>query len=164
MGLGGGWRGRIADALRVGADHRTFSRRRLGLFATLRLDLFFGALLLIGALEVDPLLEGLLDQVRAAALGAFLGHGLVVRSEVTFRVIRTAPKDVAPPRLAFGHVADAALGALHAFNQILLDVSALGIAGAGDELAVGSVAQHERLAADRAVFASRLRRLLLLLG
>src|SRR5262249_48347740 len=50
-----------------------------------------------------------------------------------------------------------------AFNQVLLDVFALRVAGAGDELAVGAVAQDKRLAADRAGLAGRLRRLLLLL-
>ena len=79
-----GWRRWVADLLRVLADHHSL---RLG-FGALpgaffgRGRFFLGALLLVRALEEDAALKSLLQEVRAAAIGAFLRDGLVVRCEV----------------------------------------------------------------------------------
>src|SRR6516162_9871967 len=147
MGFGCRRRRCIADALGVCADDSCAGLGFCGLLAALlRLGLFFGTLLLVRAFEIDATLERLLDEIRAAALGAFLGNRLIVRGEVAFGVVGAAPEDVATARLPLCDVSLAALWALHAFNDVLLDVLALGVAGAGDELAVGALAQNERLA------------------
>ena len=154
-------RRRIADPLRIAAHHLAPSSAGA---AAAFFPRFFGAtsssarLLLVRALQEDSRLQRLLHQVRAAALRALLRHRLLIRRKVALRIIRAAPEHVPPPRLALGQVAGAALGALQPFNQVLLHVLALRISRAGDKLPIRSLAQHQRLAAQRAVFARRLRR------
>ena len=134
---------RIADALGIGAHHlgSLFSRGRL-LAPPLRCGFLFRRLLQIRAHQKDTGPERLLQQVRATALRALFCHRLQIRREVALGIIRATPEDIAPPRATLSQIALAAFGALHPFNQVLLHVFALGIAGAGDELAVRSLAQH----------------------
>src|SRR6185437_14263678 len=113
----------------------------------------FGRLLLVRAFEINAGSQHLLHHVGAAALRAFLRHGLVIRREVALGIIGAAPEDVAAPRLALGQISLAALGALHAFNKVLLHILALRIPGARNELAISALAKHQRLAAHRAIFA-----------
>src|SRR6185437_12172057 len=88
---------------------------------------------------------------------------LVVRREVALGIIGESPEEIAALRLALGNIAGAALGALQALNDVLLHIFALGIARARNELAVGSLAQDQVLAALRTFFARGLRSALLLL-
>src|SRR5579859_6850255 len=84
----------------------------------------------------------LLQEVRAAALRTRLRHRLIRRSEIALGIIRaTVERVAATTRLLLHQLAIGALRALHA-DVILLDVFALRIAAAGDELAITSVAQH----------------------
>src|ERR1035441_913784 len=156
-------RGRVTDPLRVaarpGAFHCTGALGR----ALLVCALFLGALLLVGAFQVDARAQRLFHQVRALAQRAFLGHRLVIRRKAALGIIRAAPEDIASPRLTLGQVALPAPGTLHAFNQVLLHVLALGIAGARDELPEGALAEHQRLFANGAVLARRQRHVLFLL-
>src|SRR5579863_6970070 len=151
----------ITNPLRVSAYHRIASRLGSLLLAALRRR-FFLRRLLVRALQIHARLERLLHQVRATAFRTLLGNRLRVRREIALGIIRAAPEDVSAPRLALGQVALAALRALHSFNQVLLHILAFGITRARHELAIRALPQHQRLAAQRAVFARRLRRLLLL--
>src|SRR5579863_2346609 len=140
VGLGRGDRRRVCDAFGVGADDRTVGRLGRGLLAPLLgLDFLLGALLFVRALEEDARLECLFDQIGAPTLRALLGHGLVVGREVALRIVGASPEDIASARLAFGHVAFPAFGALHPLNEVLLDVLAFWIAGTGNELSVGAL-------------------------
>src|ERR1700731_526537 len=89
----------------------------------------------------------LLQQIRATALRAGLSHRLISRRELARGIIRASIECVAAlPRLLFYQLAIRALRALHA-DEILLDVFALRISAARDELAIASVAQHQVAAA-----------------
>src|SRR6478672_9572321 len=84
-----------------------------------------------------------LQQIRAAALRARLRHWLICRRKLARRIIRASIERVAaPPRFLFYQLAIRALRALHA-NKILLDVLAIWISAARDELAIASVPQHQ---------------------
>src|ERR1035437_2254055 len=159
-------RRRVANPLRITARHCTLRRCCALGSPPLRRNLFLCRFFLIRTLQKNPRPEDLLHQIRAAALRALLRHRLVIRGKVALRIIRATPEDIAPACLALSQVARAALGTLESFNDVLLHVLALGIPGAGDELPITSLAQHQRLAALRAVFARGLRRghLLLLLA
>src|SRR6185312_15927160 len=82
-------------------------------------------LFVVRAHQKHTRLQRLLQQIRAAALGAFLVYRLLVRREVALRILRAAVKHVAaPPRLLLDNLALFALRALHA-DRVLLDVLAL---------------------------------------
>src|SRR6185437_3552816 len=85
----------------------------------------------------------LFQQIRAAALRAGLRHWLVRRCEVAIRIVGAAIEGIAPTARFFLHqLAILALRALHA-DKILLDVLAVRVSAARDELAVTPVAQHQ---------------------
>src|SRR2546426_8191422 len=98
------------------------------------------------------LLGDLLEDVRAAARRAALGHGPVPGDEVTLRVIVAAEEDASAAGAALDDAAAAAVtGAVEPhFPQ--LDVLALRIIGAGGEFAEAAVLHGERLGALRAFF------------
>src|ERR1035438_5043963 len=160
-------RRRISNSLRIAAYHRAL-RRLCALLGRLDRPLlrrrhFLRALLLVRALQVDPRLQHFLHQVRALALRALLRDRLVIRREIALGIIRATPEDISPSRLALSYISGPAFGTLQSFNQVLLHVLALRIPGTGYELPVCPLPKHQRFAAQRAVLARRLRRILLLL-
>src|SRR5512140_1864188 len=96
----------------------------------------------------------LLQQVRAAALRAGLGHRFVRRGELALGIMSaTVERRAARARRLLDQF-DAALGALHA-DEVLLHVLAFRIAAAGDELAVAPVPQHHVAVTLRTLFVQR---------
>src|SRR6185436_6728034 len=83
------------------------------------------------------LLGFFLEKVRAAAVGAGLRDGLVVRREAARGVARGAVEETAPASLALDHLSLAAVGAQQAdlARFLLLHVFAVGVVAAGDERA-----------------------------
>src|ERR1700678_4387887 len=134
---------RLGNFFRVAADHliRRFGRCPFLCFLFGRLVLR-RRLTVVGADEVGTTDAHFLDQVGAAAFRAFLGYRLGVRSEVALRIIGTAVEHVAPPGFTFCNVSTAAGGALHPFNNVLLDVCAFRLAAAGDDLSILAITQH----------------------
>src|SRR6476646_4456831 len=97
----------------------------------------------------------LFQQVWATTLRACFRNRLVCRRELAVRIIRAAIERVpTAARLLFHQLAIRALRALHA-NKILLDVLAIRVSAAGDELAIAPVAQHQIAAAFGAEFFQR---------
>src|SRR5262249_27702296 len=89
----------------------------------------FGRLLVVGTDEEHAILQGFLQQVRAAAIRTLLRHRLVRRGELALRVIRAAVEDVSAPRLLLHQLAIRALRTFHA-DEVLFHPLALGIAAA----------------------------------
>src|SRR5688572_9082914 len=114
---------------------------------------------LVAAEDHLALLLGLLlQEVGAAAIGAGLGNGPVIRGELALRVAAAAVERASPATLALDHLALPAFRAeqpdLRGF--LLLDVFAVRVITAGDEGAETSAAPHEVLAALRAFLVDRL--------
>src|ERR1035437_6663690 len=113
----------------------------------------------VGTLPDGARLEPLLHHVRAAALGAFLGHGLAPGDE---RAVGIAVAAVERLALLGAALHDLALRALRALDAdcLLLDVLAGGVIAARRELAEPAILHHQVVAALRALFVER--RILLL--
>src|SRR5688572_6095966 len=108
---------------------------------------------LVAAEDHLALLLGLLlQEVGAAALGAGLGQGPVVRGELALGVAAAAVERPAPAALALHDLADPAVGAGEAdlLGFLLLDVLAGRIVAAGDEGPEPAAPPHQVLAALRA--------------
>ena len=80
---------------------------------------------LLGHSRKMPLLSVFSTRYGLPHSGHFCGNRFVVRGELALGIVRAAPEDVSSARLALGNISHTALGALHAFNQVLLDVFAL---------------------------------------
>src|SRR5882672_11593721 len=89
-----------------------------------------------------------------AATWAFLVDGLVGRGELALGVVRAAVESVALARLLLHQVPILAQRALHA-DEVLFHKLAIGIARAGREFTIASVANHQIAAAFRAGFIQR---------
>ena len=96
-----------------------------------------------------------LHQECVAAIRALLRNRLVGRSEFALRIIASIRRRCCPcGRASRPDLAVFAQRALHA-DEVLLHVFAVGIAAAGGELAVASVADHQVASALRALFIQR---------
>src|SRR5258706_5144215 len=106
------------------------------------------------------LFRNLLDQIRRAAFRARLVHRPVPEDEVAVRIVRTPEEDLASLRFAFNDLAAfvRVLRTLEA-RRLVLDVLALGILGAGGELAEPALLDHEIRAAPGTGFVENLIRL-----
>src|SRR6185312_4863531 len=102
---------------------------------------------LLGANDHRPRLQELLQQIGMVATGAGLGHRPLPQAKVALRVARAAVEGLAAFRALFGDVAFLALRTLEAGNEILFDVFAVRVPGAGGEFPVPPVLHHQILAA-----------------
>src|SRR5262249_51874974 len=90
----------------------------------------------LGARDHCTGLERLLYQVLAPALGALFSDGFIRRRELALRIVRATVERVATAAgFLLNQIAFFAVGALHA-DEVLFDVLALGVSGAGDEFTV----------------------------
>src|SRR5688572_3299102 len=96
----------------------------------------------------------LFRQEQPITLGARLEDRLVPQGEIALRIVHAPVEHLASTRLAFRHV-PAALGTLDA-RQLLLDVLALGVAGAGGEFAEPALLDHQVFPAVRTEFVENL--------
>ena len=163
LGLGlrfGDFLGEIAGA---GLDRRGLSRRPWpwpspgfggGLGGGFGGGLGLGRSFAVGADQEGSFLGHFLQQVGAAAFGAGFGDRLGGGGEVALGILVAAVEEVAAAGFLLDDLAGFAGGALDA-DQVLLDVFALGVAGAGDELAEASVAQQEIASAVGTFFVER---------
>src|ERR1700691_3137750 len=87
-------------------------------------------------------LQGLLQQVGAAALGTGLVYQLVGRGELALGIIRSAVEQITAARFLLRQVPGLGPRTLHA-NVVLLHPLALGIAAARNELAEPAMTQQE---------------------
>ena len=101
-------------------------------------------------------LRRLLKQVRRAALRAGLSHGLVPINDFALRVLRTAVERFAALRFLNQQFAFASRPRAGDARRFALDVFALRIVRARDELAVASPALHQLRAIHRALLVNRL--------
>src|SRR5450755_2996129 len=118
------------------------------------LGLFGGCPLVVGTNEKDAILQGLLQQIGAIAIGARLSHWLECRGELALRVVGAAVKEISTAGLLFGDVAILTHRALHS-NEVLLDVLAFWIAAARYELAEAAVPDQQIASALRTLFVER---------
>src|SRR6266404_3686334 len=146
----------LGQRTRVIAFYRARGFFRLGFFAPFGLVFFVGRFArVIGTHQHAAGLEVFFQQIRAAALRARLGHWLVRRCELALGIVGAAVERVAATAGFLLHqLAFFIQRALYP-DEILLDVLALRISAARDELAVASVAQDQIAAALRAGFFQR---------
>src|SRR5262245_4345351 len=116
---------------------------------------------LVVAEDLPPaLLRRLLDQVRRAALRALLVDRPVPEHEIAVRIVGAAEEDLAAPRFALDDLAALVrILRAHDAGRLVLDVLALGIAGARGELAEAALLDDQVRAAARALLVENLVRL-----
>src|ERR1043166_724240 len=125
-------------------DRRALPAHELGF------NYFLEFALAVGTLQRAARFQPFLEQVRAAAVGTFLGHRFGPCHEIAIRIAAATIERFTALRSPFHHFAFGAVGALHA-DGLLLDELTSRIIAARRELAVAPVLHHQIVATVRAL-------------